>query len=198
MNQQRPPNRGRIPDYLKGGYTPEHVRLDIEPKQAGVNAFPQKVASVKHQRPSVQAPDPQPVIRVPPNPRIQVGNNEEWFTQHRTEPQNKPKPRIAFVDNNDYVDTASLQGADGSVQDFDQDFEWQEEQPQSSSEQSNLQFPLPADVYIVFCGDIFIKVSDDINIIRRTIESLIIEQNQNIDSVTVLKSLEVDFGVLLR
>lgn len=194
MNQPRP-NRGRIPEYLKGGYTPEHVRMDIEPQVAGVNRLPiqpqqRKAAPPQQQRPSVHAPDQ--TVKLPPNPRVQVGNEQEWF-QSAPQPQQQSRPRIEFVDNNEYVDSAQLQGGDG----FSQQFNW-ENNPSAQQTPNEFQFPLAAGTYIVYCGDILIRISDDINIIRRTVESLVIEQNQNIDSITVLKSLEVDFGVLLR
>lgn len=216
--------RGVIPEYLKGNYQTEYERLDVEPLYQRPNKAvtteeqkrmiqyhnPQSAAQVKtlpRQRQAPRRVPSQNKQQVPYQPKVQVGNHDDelWlddqsFGSSPAMPTNNAK----VIDNNEYVDTEFLQGADPLASTESHPYyEHPHTDAQTWEKSAQPQPQVKEEVIAVNPGNYVIFSSSGKVVcetpaeVRAHVEDLVLNRVVSINEIEVYKRLNLDFGVIM-
>jgi hypothetical protein len=152
--------------------------------------------------------------KVPKQPMAYVGMHEDqmWFDEELVASGDKLPPEEEMIDNNEDVDVTALQGHDPLASTWadrmeDQPDYTQDAEPPDSptpapeegvEEIESLGFELGRGEYAVLMNGQLIVKYDDLDYVRRVVEDMILTHNIEVSTITVVKSIPIDFGVLLK
>lgn len=202
MTQQR---RGRavVNPETREPYVPEYKRLNIEPTQAvPTDARVNQNLSVGR-KPAVRRvplpPQPNVSRQAPPN----IGNKDQYWMDDKAVRAAQPIPQ--FDEENDFVDTETLQGFDPLDGGSRDDEAWlrsglHEEYVNAPNGDINLN-PNDADSnpgdYLVYSGNKLLFRSPDEETIKVRLWTLLTSMDLDVSEVKVFKHLGIDAGVIL-
>jgi hypothetical protein len=153
--------------------------------------------------------------RVPKQPMAHIGMHEDtmWFDEELVAgevPGHSPPEDV--IDNNEEIDVESLQRPDSARDEelrrapketwADRIETHQPQEPEAEPEQTveeieQLGFDLERGEYAVLMNGQLIVKYDDLDYVKRVVEDMILNHDIEVSAITVIKSIPIDFGVLL-
>lgn len=183
--------------------TPNYQLMGYEPPVAGQNLIPNELKRkvkphnlsptiVEEKSIKVQAKNPRSQKIPQQSQTVMSGMNDE-----QTWMNDKTFSRVSYPEDQNYIDVDKLQGQDNlNVQETDYE---QYDTEDAVIPQALSSLPLmQRGEFAVFIDGEFFKKSFDLAAIKSFVEDVLINYKIDMDRISVVKSLNIDFGLILN